>query len=282
MEITIPARDGYELGASVHEPNGRADRTVILSSGVGFVKEFYEDFASFLSKEGYRVVLYDYRGTGESAPNGIEGFDSTLTEWGTLDLNGVYDWVRDQYPDDDLVAFGHSIGCLLIGMSDHVEALDASVFVTPPHAYWGNWPGTHKLWMIAVMYGVIPGATHLAGYFPGRTLGFGEDLPRGVALEWAKWCRSRDYLFDHLDEQQLKGYDKFRVPTLVWSFEDDLYAPPESVRAALNHYPNTPMSHREVAPWEVEADSIGHLGFFREQFVDTLWRDTAGWMNQRM
>lgn len=281
-ERTVPARDGFELGLRLHEPEAPVRATVIVSSGVGFKKSFYNSFASFLAETGYRVVLYEYRGIGKSAPASLRGFDASLTEWGTRDLNGVYDWVRETYDDSKLVALGHSVGCLLIGLSDHVEALDASVFVTPPHAYWRNWPGYHQTWMAGVMYGLIPLSTLVTGYFPGRTVGFGEDLPRGVALEWARWCRSKDYLFDHLSETQLERYEAFAAPSLSLSFTDDLYAPPDSVRAALDHYPNAPITEREISPEELDVEAIGHLGFFRERFRDSLWTDTTDWITRTL
>jgi len=31
-------------------------------------------------------------------------------------------------------------------------------------------------------------------------------------------------------------------------------------------------------PRELGAERIGHFGFFREQFRDTLWRDAADWL----
>ena len=35
---------------------------------------------------------------------------------------------------------------------------------------------------------------------------------------------------------------------------------------------------KRVVPREVGAERIGHFGFFREQFRDTLWRDAADWL----
>ena len=37
--------------------------------------------------------------------------------------------------------------------------------------------------------------TRLVGYAPGWS-GIGEDLPKGVFLQWARWVMSPRYLFD--------------------------------------------------------------------------------------
>ena len=100
------------------------------------------------------------------------------------------------------------------------------------------WPATHL---------GLPAVTKLLGYFPGSRLGFGEDLPAGVATQWASWCRRPRYL----------------VGTL----------------GAL--YPNSRWETRTVAPRELGVKSIGHFGFFRERFRDSLWRETADWLERQ-
>ena len=50
------------------------------------------------------------------------------------------------------------------------------------------------LWMWPVTHFALPGVTRLHGYFPSSRFGFGEDLPKGVAIEWASWCRNPTYL----------------------------------------------------------------------------------------
>jgi predicted alpha/beta hydrolase len=41
------------------------------------------------------------------------------------------------------------------------------------------------------------------------------------------------------------------------------------------------VDHRHVIPREVGAPAIGHFGFFRERFRDTLWRESAGWLGRQ-
>jgi predicted alpha/beta hydrolase len=48
--------------------------------------------------------------------------------------------------------------------------------------------------------------------------------------------------------------------------------------ALLQLYPAAPSELKRVTPAEVGAARIGHFGFFREQFRDTLWREAADWL----
>ena len=48
--------------------------------------------------------------------------------------------------------------------------------------------------MWAIWHLVMPTATHAFGHLPGR-LGLGEDQPKHVALEWARWSHQREVFF---------------------------------------------------------------------------------------
>jgi predicted alpha/beta hydrolase len=46
-------------------------------------------------------------------------------------------------------------------------------------------------------------------------------------------------------------------------------------------YPDAPWETRKLAPRELGVKSIGHFGFFRERFRDSLWRETADWLERQ-
>jgi predicted alpha/beta hydrolase len=50
-------------------------------------------------------------------------------------------------------------------------------------------------------HALIPAASALFGFLPMRALTGGEDLPGGVALEWARWCRHPRYAVGALGEE---------------------------------------------------------------------------------
>jgi predicted alpha/beta hydrolase len=121
--------------------------------------------------------------------------------------------------------------------------------------------------------------TKLLGYFPGSRLGFGEDLPPGVATEWASWCRDPRYLVGALGVDE--AYARFSSPPCAYAISDDAFAPLRAVQALLELYPAAKHELRRVAPRELGVKSIGHFGFFRERFRDSLWRETADWLERQ-
>jgi predicted alpha/beta hydrolase len=113
--------------------------------------------------------------------------------------------------------------------------------------------------------------TRTLGYLPGAA-GLGEDLPRGVAEEWARWCATPGYLTgEHPAARQ--RFARFDKPMLFFSMSDDDFAPEASVAALIGALSGAPLEHRRIVPAELGADAVGHFGFFHPRFADTLWRE---------
>ncbi|MEM7116117.1 MAG: alpha/beta fold hydrolase, partial [Chloroflexota bacterium] len=108
-ELKIPARDGYELAATLFEAS-ESRQIVLLNSATPVSRQFYRHFAQFLCEQGYTVLIYDYRGIGESAPASLKGFAARMRDWALLDMAGVVDWLSAKYAPDKLIAMGHSAG----------------------------------------------------------------------------------------------------------------------------------------------------------------------------
>jgi predicted alpha/beta hydrolase len=132
--------------------------------------------------------------------------------------------------------------------------------------------------MFILWYALIPGSVALAGYFPGSRFGLGEDLPAGVALEWARAGRKPDYLLGLHEATARDHYGQFTAPLRVYSIADDDYAPRPTVAKLLAFYPNAHTEHLHLRPEDVGVKTIGHFGFFREKFEPTLWRDSVDWL----
>lgn len=74
----------------------------------------------------------------------------------------------------------------------------------------------------------------------------------------------------------LKGFSA----QMAYSFEDDPYAPSPSVEALLREYPGAAVRHQHIVPGAITEARIGHFGFFRKRFRETLWQETVAWLKQ--
>ncbi len=284
--LRIPARDGFKLAATLFEPHSpkgpdaawQDDTLVLINSATAAPRGYYEPFARFLSNRGFAVLTYDYRGMGESRPRSLRGFDARLHQWGEQDLAGVLDWAVSRVQPRRLLAIGHSVGGQLVGLADNNERIDALMTVASQSGWYKLWPKSeHRRHALRWHVGV-PLLSRLFGYVPGR-LGIKEDLPGGVAREWAAWCRSPGFLLEGHEERRA-GFERVSRPLLAFSFEDDDFAPRAAVEWLHRLYSNAQVTHRHFVPATSGLGEVGHFGFFRERFRETLWKEAASWLGE--
>jgi len=274
-EITIPARDGLLLSATVFFREPRPSRVVIVSNATGTPKRFYRHFAQALAEAGYVALTYDYRGIGGSRPASLRGFEARARDWGLLDMAGVIDWVRNEYRPERLFHVGHSVGGQVAGMLDNSDAIDGMITLSAQSGYWGVQGGEQKLVVAVHVHVTLPLLSHLVGYMPWSWLGPAEDLPKGVALEWCRWCRNPRYLLGD-DSLPLERFADFQAPVLAYSIDDDKWGTRRAVDQMMSAYPN--VERRHVVPTEHGLPSLGHFGYFRPA-ARPLWAEGIAWLD---
>jgi predicted alpha/beta hydrolase len=266
--LRISATDGYALGARRFGDHSSGPYVVI--AGATAVKQAsYARFAAWLSLQGATVLTFDYRGIGESRPARLRGFEASLRDWGESDLEGVLRFAREDKGSRSLHVIGHSVGGQLLGLAGSNAAIDRVVTVSSQSGYWGHWRGLSAWKKAAVWYGLMPVVGNVVGFIPGQ-LGLDQDLPKGVALEWATWCRHPQYLLGHGVSRE--GFERVRAPLLAISIDDDDFAPAQAVDWLHALYSNGAVERHHVLSRNVGVSSIGHFGFFRSAFQDSLWR----------
>jgi predicted alpha/beta hydrolase len=271
-DIVIPATDGFPLGGTEFGDPSRVDRLVLVAPATGVRRRVYRAFADSLAGQGLGAVTWDWRGTGDSRPRSLRGFRTRMRDWGERDLAGVIDWAAARHAHTRLFVVGHSYGGQSVGLAQNRDLIRGLVAVGAQSGYWGHWPRPQRYKFALLWYLAMPLVTRAFGYFPAQLLRLGEDLPRGVALQWARWCRSPAYLGDW------SGHRAFTAPILALSFADDSFAPRRAVDALLKEYGSRDQTHRHLAPKNVGVPHVGHFGFFRPNVVPGLWRDVARWI----
>lgn len=276
--IKIGAADGFALSVSCFIPKHFNNKVVLINSATGVRQEYYHDFATWLSEQGFRVYTYDYRGIGRSKPQTLKGFQTTMHEWGTLDYHSVLKYLFSAFPDSHFTVIGHSVGGQIVGMSPLSENLDSLITVAAQTPYWRNYP--QKIKLIAFWYLMIPSMTKLFGYFPAAALRLFQDLPSGVARQWARWAKSDRYLFDELPYMK----DRFaglHQPALMISFSDDKLAPIRAVLQLMSYFKNVKWSHLHIKPEDIAQQEIGHFSFFKKRNAAAFWGETIRWIESQ-
>lgn len=267
--LRFPALDGRPLAATIHSPEGPPRAVLVLLGALGVPRRFYAAFAGWMAARGVAVLSFDYRGCGESRSVPLRGDPATLLDWARLDTSAAIDLAQDRWPGLPVWALGHSFGGQAIGLSPRGLDLAGAVVV----AAGSGDLALHTPMMrraMRVQFGVVvPAVAAVLGYIPGR-LGLGEDLPRGVVSQWARWAFTPDYVRGALG---LDATHFHRIEAPMWFFDisDDTYAPARPSAALRGWYSRARQVHRTLRPQELGRASVGHFGCFRRGVGEVLW-----------
>ena len=197
-----------------------------------------------------------------------------MRDWALLDMQAALDWLSSEYGPRRIFSVGHSFGGQGIGLVGAPQRISAMVGVSAQSGYWGVQGGAGKYRARVAVTVLIPVLTRLFGYFPWSRFAAGEDLPAGVALEWARWCRNRDYLLGDAT-LPLQRYEAFDAPVLAYSIEDDDWGTARAVDEMMRAYSN--VTRRHLVPADYGLDKLGHMGFFRKG-SEPIWDEVMAWL----
>ena len=287
-DITFPAKDGYALGATLFLPRGAKHHAVLINSATGPRRHIYKRFAGYLARRGCAVLTYDYRGIGDSRqravtgyvkPKSLAGFKATLADWAALDAAAAVAWMRERYHDLPLTYVGHSFGGQALGLLPNNGEIKRALLIAAPAAYWKLIASPERYRIFVLLNLVGAPLTWFFGYAPGWA-GVGEDLPKGVFAQWRRWCMSERYFFDDPDLKAVSNFSNYTGALRALCFSDDPLATRPACELLCSGFKATAPEVLTITPADTGAAKIGHLGFFRPEHRDTLWRGAAEWLEK--
>lgn len=274
-----PASDDYPLSmrlVSAAQPT----RAVLVSSGTGFPKGFYERFARHLAAHGCAVLTYDFRGIAGSRPDDLAAMQMDYPDWGRLDMPAALEALIEAAPGLPVVHVGHSVGGHFLGFMANQDRIDRHAFVSVGVGYWALHHRSYNPLELFFWFGFGPWSLARQGYVKGGGLWAGTDLPRGVFETWKRWCLKPTYFRDELAERlRPHHFEAVTAPIRSWIFTDDPIATPASAPRLLEVYANAPSEILVRAPADYGVKRIGHEGAFRRG-MEPLWDEIIHWLSQ--
>jgi len=274
---TLPVDAHTQLAVRVSHPEGAPRASIVIGGAMGVRQSFYADFAQWLARQGFRVWTFDYRGAGDSRPaaasRSLRGYEADLFDW-ARDYEAVIDAARAESAGQPLYLLGHSLGAQLPGFLQRPEQVDGLLSIAAGSGYWRENAPRLKRSILYFWFVLVPLAVRLWGYFPGRRLRKVGDLPRGVILQWRRWCLHPRYSVGAEGEAAARSYAQVRFPVLALSIADDELMTLRGTESLLSFYAAAPHAVERIAPADVQVRRIGHFGFFRAQFRQSLWPRT--------
>jgi hypothetical protein len=132
-----------------------------------------------------------------------------MSDWAAHDVTAAVTYMRARWPTMRLNYVGHSFGAQALGLLPNNNHVSRALFVAGQAAYWRLMTGNERYRVYVLMNYIGKPITQVIGYAPGR-LGIGEDLPKGVFLEWTKWVNNKRYLFDDPTLKTLTNFAHYR------------------------------------------------------------------------
>ncbi|PSJ60334.1 alpha/beta hydrolase [Mesorhizobium soli] len=280
VAVEIVCRDGVKLGGHLWPALGRTRcGSVVINPATGVLASYYHRYARFLSERGFTCLTYDYRGIGLSRPEKLRGCGYRWRDWGEYDFDAALRFLRSQAPEGPLMVVGHSIGGFLPGLAENGPLIDRMLTIGAQHAYWRDYAPGSRLRLFLKWHVAMPAVTALFGYFPGRLLGWLEDLPAGVANEWG--LRRARVELSHPAETRaavLRRFAAVTAPILAISVTDDDLGTAPAVQRALGYYGGAKSTAVLLSPGDLGFDRIGHFSLFHARHAAGFWLDTLLWL----
>ncbi|CAL2065232.1 alpha/beta fold hydrolase [Tenacibaculum sp. 190524A05c] len=270
IELTTPL--GYSLSLTKYSPIDSNNKVVIICSATGVLQGYYQNFATFLSSKGRTVYTFDYAGIGGSKKENLKDFDVSLTNWAVNDINSVLNFIKENHPQSQIDCVCHSIGGQILGLTPSNKYITNILLVASQSGYFKFWKGFGKLEMFFNWHILFPVLTSLFGYLPSKKITGMENLPKSMAQEFASWGRKRNYLFHYKKKEELYHH-QLNGKITSYSTDNDHFAPRKAIDWMTKKYFNAKITRKHLVPKEYNVKTIGHFGFFKSKFKDSLWNE---------
>ena len=274
-----PAIDGYVLGGFTwrHLRTDLERPVVIINAATSVRCRHYSRFAEYLFAGGFDVITYDYRGIGESRSGSLRGFKASWSDWGVLDFEAMLQRAQREFPRQPIDVVGHSFGGCAAGLGASGSVIRRIVTVGAQFAYWRDYAANVRWRMFAKWHVVMPLATALCGYFPGKLLGWLEDTPLGVVEDWS----TPTPRYETRPSGRALGelpFSRVKAQILAISITDDPFGTVAAIERLLDYFDSSERTHLRIAPEDIGEKEVGHFAFFRSEYQDRLWPIALLWL----
>lgn len=271
--LEISCKDGYALSGRFYATalSKQKKYPVLICPATGITQHFYQDFAQWLTTQGYDVLSFDFRGIGRSLHGPLKDSQASIVNWGQLDIPAAIDALLCKSQADQVLLLGHSAGGQLLGITPNHQKVAKLIAVSGSTGHIKGLTGKTKI-LAPIMFKLIfPLARITAGYGPTQAIGMGENLPKDVAKQWAQFCSQPGYAINAIGKTVFEDYHaKVNCPiSVLWSSDDEI-ATRRNVKDLLRLYPNAKTEMIELKPQSYQHKAIGHMLMFKKSHQN-LW-----------
>jgi len=279
-ELVIKTSDGFDIQAAYFSSSTPSKQIILIVPGVGVKAKFYEAFAKQLAQNGLPTYTFDYRGIGKSKIGHLKGFNATVSDWAELDIEAMLQYLFNKHYNQKINIIAHSGGGTILGLAPSVKKASQILMVASPLCLRSNYEGWSYIKMSLIVLLLYPVISSTLGYFPSKLFRIGEDLPKGVALEWAKWGRNLNGMNPYIGDK-IQRFHNIHAPMMTISFEHDFFASKKTVLGLSTVYKNAHIQHPHFDENNMDKNAIGHFSFFKKKFIPQFLPFALSFFNKK-
>ncbi|NHQ87467.1 alpha/beta fold hydrolase [Iodobacter sp. HSC-16F04] len=267
---TLMTGRGSEITALFFYPQSAAKAAILIVPAMGVSQSYYAPLASWLAEQGFLVASFDYTGMGLSAQGDLRQLEVDILDWARFDCDTMLSTMTQA--GRPLYWLGHSLGGQLLGLVPGPERITKAITIASGSGYWleNSLSLRWKVWWL--WFVLVPVLLPVCGYFPGKRLRKVGNLPRGVMQQWRRWCLHPDYMLGVEGEAVKQQFAAFTRDITALSFTDDELMSAHNTNSLQSFYQNASQSAKRLSPQDIGVKQIGHFGFFKPRFADSLWQ----------
>ena len=270
--LTITCADSYSLTARFYPAKQSTHQLPILvCPATGITQGFYHHFIEWLAQQGSDVLVFDFRGIGESLHGPLRQSNASIQDWGQLDIPAAIETLLNKTGKQQVILLGHSAGGQLLGIVSNYKKVAQVIAISGSTGHVKGLKGRTKR-MAPVMFKMIfPVSSLIKGYGATKFLGMGENLPKNVAKQWAEFCSKPGYVMNAIGKTIFEDYhNEIQCPITVYWSSDDEIATEANVKDLLRLYPKASTEMIELKPKDTGHKAIGHMLMFKKSHQN-LW-----------
>lgn len=198
-------KDGLELDVAIIKPENEIKGIIQISHGMAEHKERYFSFMEYLASCGYISIIHDHRGHGGSVKRQEElgYFYDKTSEYIVEDLHQITLYIKQRYPNKELILFGHSMGSMVVRkyIKKYDQDIDKLVVCGSPSK--NNQVGL-ALFLVKILE-VIKGEHYRSKLIQKLTFGsYNKGISNPISInEWI--CTDREVIIAY-DKDELCGF----------------------------------------------------------------------------
>jgi predicted alpha/beta hydrolase len=284
-KVELHTQDGLKLAGMLFTcSNPKA--IIQFNSATAVLKEFYISFAKALQEDNFSVLLYEYRGIGESKPKtGLKDCGYQYTDWAKYDMAAALNFCVSRFPSIPLLWMGHSVGGQMIGLVPNLHnRVKAMLTVNTGSGYGGNMNFKNRMRNIYFFEIIRPISLLFFGYGKLKQIGLMEDIPKNIYNDWRKWCSVPEYFFNPKFSKNIEGIEGFQnlnFPVEVYTAIDDEIATKKNVESFWQFIRSKQaINFNWLNPKDYNVSSIGHFDLFRKKNKEALWPIVINKLNE--